>query len=70
MSACDRTNQSKTFVSAVTQEKLERTNNHFSLREFRLINQINRLISSNLIFNLSNPLISLNTPIDDALHCG
>lgn len=70
MSTCDRTNQSKTFVSAVTQKPLERTNNHFSLREFRLINQINRPISSNLIFNLSNPLISLNTPIDDALHCG
>lgn len=62
MSACDHTNQSKTFVSAVTQEALERTNKHFSLREFRSINQINRPISSNLILNLSNPLISLHTP--------
>lgn len=39
MSACDRTNQSKTLVSAVAEEALERTHNHFSsLREFRLIN--------------------------------
>lgn len=59
MSACDHTNQSKTLVSAVTQEALERANNNFSVREFRLISQINRPISSNLILNLSNPLISL-----------
>lgn len=49
--------ESKNFILAVTEEFLEQTKNPFGLQELRLINQINRAMSSNLILNYPHPFI-------------